>query len=245
MPLHSPRCQDRSTGKSGTLRFISRWLTPEHNFRYLMGRMTSVESSRRSLWARLTSATDFGGQLLFAYVALLAVSAWIGHWTPEYLAGRTWWHFAISRMLVPMVALGALSAWARLVPAAFLLSTMLLFIGAVSAVKQEATGEPFQTSDFFLASQGTSLLGYADWRIIWPAALVIAASIYFVVNARIRLWSAPLFAICLGLLSTYRFEAVVNFIHDHAAPWGLNNLPFNQAESERMNGLATHLYFST
>ena len=40
-------------------------------------------------------------------------------------------------------------------------------------------------------------------------------------------------------------DAIANFIHDKMATWGIENLTFSQAESERMNGLATHLYFST
>ena len=38
---------------------------------------------------------------------------------------------------------------------------------------------------------------------------------------------------------------MVNWIHDNSYWIGVENLTFSQAESERMNGLATHLYFST
>jgi hypothetical protein len=49
----------------------------------------------------------------------------------------------------------------------------------------------------------------------------------------------------IGLLATYRIEWVSKWIHANSWWIGVENLTFSQAESERMNGLATHLYFST
>ena len=48
-----------------------------------------------------------------------------------------------------------------------------------------------------------------------------------------------------GLLLTYRIEWVSKWIHANSWWIGVENLTFSQAESERMNGLGTHLYFST
>lgn len=182
---------------------------------------------------------------LFAYVLLLALMAALGRWTPEFLAGRTLWHFMVARMVVAFVMLGVFAAFIRLVPATLLLASMLLAVGTVSAIKRESTGEPFQVSDLFLTSQTPALFGYVHWYH-WLAGLAVLPALYFALrNVRFRLWSLPVAAICFALLSTYRFESVVNWIHDNSYWIGVENLTFSQAESERMNGLATHLYFST
>ena len=184
-------------------------------------------------------------KLIFAYVLVLGVSAFLGRWTPEFLQGRDLWHFYISRMVVPMVMLAALSCFIRVVPAAILLAAIFLTIGTISAIKREATGEPFQVSDLFLAGQSMHLLGYVGidkWLMGVP---LLPALLYAAGSLRFRMWNLPVFAVCAALLSTYRFEPVVNFIHDYLATWGVENLTFSQAESERMNGIGTHLYFST
>lgn len=189
---------------------------------------------RRDLW-----------KWVAAYILLLGLMALLGRWTPEFLTGRTLWHFLVSRMVVAFVMLGVLASFIRLVPAALLLSSMLLIVGTISAIKRASTGEPFQISDLFLTGQTPALLGYVAWYH-WLAALSIVPALYLAArNLRLRLWSLPLALFCAGLLSTYRIEAVVDWIHDNSYWIGVENLTFNQAESERMNGLATHLYFST
>lgn len=184
-------------------------------------------------------------KLLIAYAVLFAVIAFLGRWTPDYLEGRDLWHFTLTRMVVPMVMLGVVAAFIRIIPAALLLGAALLFIGTISAIKREATGEPFQVSDLFLAGQSTHLLGYVGWDKWLMGAAIVPASIYGFTSLRFRRWSIPLFVICVALLSTYRIESVVKLIHKHSYWIGVENLTFSQAESERMNGLATHLYFST
>ena len=184
-------------------------------------------------------------RLVFAYLLLLAVMAFLGRWTPDYLAGRDLWHFTISRMVVPMVMLGAVVAFMRIIPASLFLAAVLLAIGTISAIKREATGEPFQVSDLFLAGQSTHLLGYVGYDKWLAAGTILPTSLYGLCCLRFRRWSLPLFAACVALLSTYRSEAVAQFIHDYGPPYGVENLTFDQAESERMNGLATHLYFSS
>ena len=183
--------------------------------------------------------------LALAYLLLFGIHAWLGRWTPEYLQGRDLWHFTVSRMVAPMVMLGVVAAFMRLVPAAILLGAILLFIGTLSAIKREATGEPFQVSDLFLAGQSMHLFGYVGWDKWLLGGLVIPASVHGFRNLHFRRWSIPLFVVCLGLLSTYRIEAVVKLIHANSYRIGVENLTFSQAESERMNGIATHLYFST
>ena len=91
--------------------------------------------------------------LLVVYAILLAVHAYLGRWTPDYLKGRDLWHFWFTRMLVPMAMLGVFAAWARLFPAGLMLAAAFLFIGTLSAIKRESTGEPFQVSDLFLSGQ--------------------------------------------------------------------------------------------
>ena len=184
-------------------------------------------------------------KFIAAYVLLLAVMAWLGRWTPEYLAGRDLWHFLVTRMIVAMVMLGVLTSFIRLFPTALLLAATLLLVGTISAIKRDATGEPFQVSDLFLSAHAPSLLGYVDWSYWLAGALVIPAVVYALRSIRVRLWSLPLALVCAGLLSTYRLEPVVKWIHDNSYWIGVENLTFSQAESERMNGLATHLYFST
>jgi phosphoglycerol transferase MdoB-like AlkP superfamily enzyme len=184
-------------------------------------------------------------RLLFAYAALLGVMAYLGAWTPDYLAGRDLWHFMIARMAVPIVMLGVLAAFIRLVPAALLLGAILVLIGTISAIKRHAIGEPVQISDLFLAAQTPSLLGYVMWRDWLAGAMVIPAAIHALRNARVRLWSLPLAATCAALLTTYRIEPVATWMHDNSYWIGIEELTYSQAESERMNGLATHLYFST
>src|SRR4051794_10824484 len=139
-------------------------------------------------------------QLIIAYLLLLGVSAWLAHWTPDYLAGRSLWHFALSRMLVPMLALGVFAAWARLLPSALLLSALLLLVGTVSAIKREASGEPFQLSDLFLIDQGTSLFGYVGWDKWLRGLIIVPAAILYIWNIRLKIWSVPLFAVCIALL---------------------------------------------
>lgn len=181
----------------------------------------------------------------FAYLLLLAVLTLLGRWWPDYLQGRTWWHFMATRMVVAMVMVAAVASLVRLVPAALLTASGLLSIGMASAVKRAATGEPLQVSDFFLAGQGTHLTGYVSvpqWAV---AALFIPALAYALMRTRLRWWSGPALVLCVALLSTYRLERVSTWIHDNAWWIGVENLTFSQAESERMNGLATHLYFST
>ncbi|HMT13814.1 MAG TPA: LTA synthase family protein [Aestuariivirga sp.] len=182
---------------------------------------------------------------LFAYLLVLAVVAVLAGWTPEYLHGRTWWHFMATRMIVPMVMVAALASFIRLVPAAVLTAAGLLAVGMASAIKQAATGEPFQVSDFLLAGQGTHLTSYVAWWQWLVAALFIPALVHAVLRLRLRWWSLPAFALCAGLLSSYRLEPVARWIHDNSWWIGVENLTFSQAESARMNGLATHLYFST
>lgn len=189
---------------------------------------------RRDLW-----------KFVAAYVLFLVVLAYLGRWTPEYLAGRDLWHFMFSRMVVAFVMLGVLASFIRVFPSAVLLAAMFLLVGTISAIKRESTGEPFQVSDLFLTAQTPALLGYVQWYN-WVAGLSIFPALVFAVrNLRFRLWSLPLLACCVALLSTYRIEWVVKWIHDNSYWIGVENLTFSQAESERMNGLATHLYFST
>ena len=183
--------------------------------------------------------------LLIVYGILLAVHAYLGRWTTDYLKGRDLWHFWFSRMVVPMVMLGVFAAWARLFPAGLMLAAAFLFIGTLSAIKRESTGEPFQVSDLFLSGQSMHLLHYVSWQQWLIGATVLPAAIYYAANLRLRWWSVPSALVFLGLLSTYRVETVVNWIHDNSYWIGVENLTFSQAESERMNGLGTHLYFST
>ncbi len=184
-------------------------------------------------------------QLAFAYLLILCVHAYLGSWTPDYLKGRDLWHFWASRMVVPMVMLGVFTAFARLVPSALLLTAGFLFIGTLSAIKRESTGEPFQVSDLFLTGQGMHLLHYVTWDRWLIGALVVPAFVFYLWRLRFRWWSVPLALLCVGLLSTYRIEAVSKWIHANSYRIGVENLTFSQAESERMNGLGTHLYFST
>lgn len=195
--------------------------------------------------AMLRRAVRLVLQLAVAYLLLLAVHAYLGRWTPDYLQGRDLWHFMLTRMVVPLVMLAAFTAFTRLLPAAVLLSALLLFIGTISAIKRDSTGEPFQVSDLFLAGQSSHLLGYVSWDRWFVAAALVPAIYYFLRNLRFRWWSLPLFACSVALLSTYRLEPVVAWIHDHGPRIGVENLTFSQAESERMNGISTHLYFST
>lgn len=184
-------------------------------------------------------------KLPVAYLILLAVMAWLGRWTPDYLQGRDLWHFLLPRMAIAMVMLGVFAAFIRLVPAALLLAAALLVVGTISAIKREATGEPFQVSDLFLVGQTHALFGYVSWAHWLAGITIIPAVIIAARSLRFRLWSLPLAVCCIALLSTYRFEPVVKWIHDNSYWIGVENLTFSQAESERMNGLATHLYFST
>lgn len=206
-------------------------------------RMPETASGWRGVLSRFFRVTLL--QLVFAYGLLLAVHAFLGHWTPDYLQGRDLWHFMLTRMIVPMVMLGALASLARLVPSALMLAAALLFVGTISAIKRDATGEPFQMSDLFLAGQSTHLLNYVSWDRWLLGAFIIPASALYLWSLRFRRWSLPLLAVCIGLLSTYRIEAVYKWIHDNSWWIGVEELTFSQAESERMNGLATHLYFST
>jgi hypothetical protein len=184
-------------------------------------------------------------QLAVIYLGLLAIQAYLGWWSPDYLQGRSLWHFWFTRMIVPMVMLGVLASFARLLPAGAMLGAALLFVGTLSAIKKESTGEPFQISDLFLAGQSVHLLHYVHWHHWVLGALIIPAAIWYVLNLRFRWWSLPVALICVALLSTYRIQWVANWIHDNSWWIGVENLTFSQAESERMNGLATHLYFST
>lgn len=194
-------------------------------------------------WVRRTLLTLV--QLLAVYLILLGVHAFLGRWTPEYLQGRDLWHFWFSRMVVPMVMLGVFAAAARLVPAGLFLAAALLFFGTISAIKRESTGEPFQVSDLFLTGQSMHLLHYVEWYQWLLGAAIIPAGIFFAFHLRLRWWSLPMALVFVSLLFTYRFEAVAKWIHDNSYWIGVENLTFSQAESERMNGFATHLYFST
>ena len=194
-------------------------------------------------WVR--SAARAVLQLLFVYVVLLAVHAFLGRWTPDYLQGRDLWHFWFSRMVVPMVMLGVFVSAARLIPAGIMLAAGLLFFGTISAIKREATGEPFQVSDLFLTGQSMHLLNYVQWHHWLLGATVIPAGYFFLRNLRLRWWSVPVALVFVALLATYRIEAVAKWIHANSWWIGVENLTFSQAESERMNGFGTHLYFST
>jgi len=184
-------------------------------------------------------------QLLVIYLVLLAIHAYLGWWSPEYLKGRSLWHFWFTRMIVPMVMLGFFVSLARLLPAGVMLGAVLLFFGTLSAIKRESTGEPFQVSDLFLTGQSMHLLHYVEWYQWLIGATVIPAAIWFVMSLRLRWWSLPLALVCIALLATYRIEWVTKWIHANSYWIGVENLTFSQAESERMNGFATHLYFST
>ena len=183
-------------------------------------------------------------QLFVIYLGLLAIHAYLGWWSPEYLQGRSLWHFWFSRMIVPMVMLGVFASFARLLPAGAMLGAGLLFVGTLSQIKKDSTGEPFQFSDLFLAGQSVHLLHYVHWYHWLLGATVIPAAIWYAMNLRIRWWSLPVALCFVALLSTYRIQWVANWIHDNSYWVGVENLTFSQAESERMNGLGTHLYFS-
>ena len=198
---------------------------------------------RDAAWARRIALVVL--QLFIVYVILLAVHAWFGRWTPAYLEGRDLWHFWFTRMVVPMVMLGVFASAARLFPAGIMLAAAFLFIGTLSAIKRESTGEPFQVSDIFLTGQSVHLLHYVEWHHLLLGAAVIPASVYYAANLRLRWWSPAVALLCVGLLATYRIEWVSKWIHGNSWWIGVENLTFSQAESERMNGLATHLYFST
>lgn len=184
-------------------------------------------------------------QLLLVYAVLLAVHAYLGRWTPDYLEGRDLWHFWLSRMVVPMLMLGVFAAAARLVPAGIMLAAGFLFIGTISAIKREATGEPFQVSDLFLAGQSVHLLHYVEWYHWLLGATIVPATLFYAASLRLRWWTLPIALVFVALLATYRIEWVSKWIHRNSWWIGVENLTFSQAESERMNGLATHLYFST
>ena len=203
-----------------------------------------VPGRERSVPAWLRAAGKVLLQLGCIYLVLLAIHAYLGWWSPEYLEGRSLWHFWFSRMVVPMAMLGFFLAFARVVPAGLMLGAGLLFVGTLSAIKRESTGEPFQISDLFLAGQSVHLLHYVHWYHWLLGATVIPATIYYARSLRFRWWSLPLALLFVGLLSTYRIEAVSKWIHDNSWWIGVENLTFSQAESERMNGLGTHLYFS-
>ena len=212
--------------------------------------MTDAEAGQlpkkgRAMPAWLRAAARLTGQLLLVYLLLLAVHAFLGRWTPDFLQGRDLWHFWFSRMVVPMVMLGVFAAFARLIPAGVMLASLFLFIGTLSSIKRESTGEPFQISDLFLAGQSMHLLHYVHWYHWLLGLTVVPAAVYFFRNLRFRWWSLPLALLCVALLSTYRVERVAAWIHDNSWWIGVENLTFSQAESERMNGLGTHLYFST
>ena len=126
-----------------------------------------------------------------------------------------------------------------------MLASSLLIVGTISAIKRTSTGEPFQVSDLFLTGQTPALFGYVQWYH-WLAALTIIPALYFALrNLRFRLWSLPAAGSVPGFCPPIASKPVVNWIHDNSYWIGVENLTFNQAESERMNGLATHLYFST
>ena len=201
------------------------------------------KAARGAQWARRAARVAL--QLLLVYVILLAVHAWLGRWIPAYLEGRDLWHFWFTRMVVPMVMLGVFASAARLLPAGIMLASALLFIGTLSAIKRESTGEPFQVSDVFLSGQSVHLLHYVEWHHWLLGAAIIPAAVYYAANLRLRWWSVPMALVCVGLLATYRIEGVSKWIHGNSWWIGVENLTFSQAESERMNGLATHLYFST
>lgn len=183
-------------------------------------------------------------QLLVIYLGLLAIHAYLGRWSPEYLQGRSLWHFWFTRMIAPMVMLGFFASFARLLPAGAMLGAGLLFVGTLSQIKKDSTGEPFQISDLFLAGQSVHLLHYVQWYHWLLGALIIPAGIWYVLNLRFRWWSIPMALVFVALLSTYRIQWVANWIHDNSWWIGVENLTFSQAESERMNGIGTHLYFS-
>lgn len=193
-------------------------------------------------WARATAKLLL--QLLAIYLLLLAIHAYLGWWSPDYLQGRSLWHFWFTRMIVPMVMLGVFAAFARPMAAGAMLGASLLFVGTLSSIKKGSTGEPFQISDLFLAGQSMHLLHYVHWYHWVLGALIVPATIWYVRNLRFRWWSLPMALVCVALLSTYRIQTVANWIHDNSWWIGVENLTFSQAESERMNGLATHLYFS-
>jgi Sulfatase len=84
-----------------------------------------------------------------------------------------------------------------------------------------------------------------QWHHWLLGAAVVPATLFYAANLRLRWWSLPMALIFVALLSTYRIEWVAKWIHGNSWWIGVENLTFSQAESERMNGLATHLYFST
>jgi hypothetical protein len=204
-----------------------------------------VETRRVRLPAWGRAAAFVVLDVAIAYMLLLAVHAYLGHWTPDYLQGRSLWHFWLSRMIVPMAMLGVFASFARIVPSGLMLAAALLLVGTISAIKREATGEPFQVSDLFLAGQSVHLLHYVTWYHWLMGSAVVPAAGMFFTRLRIRWWSLPAALLFAGLLSSYRIEAVSTWIHDNSWWIGVENLTFSQAESERMNGLGTHLYFST
>jgi hypothetical protein len=205
--------------------------------------MPPKSSGRMRRWAGI--GLRMALQMLAIYVLLLGIHAWLGRWTPDYLQGRDLWHFWFSRMVVPMVMLGVFASAARLVPAGIMLGAGFLFIGTISAIKRDATGEPFQASDLFLAGQSVHLFHYVQWYHWLAGATIIPAAVLYAANLRLRWWSLPMALVFIGLLATYRIESVVKWIHANSYWIGVENLTFSQAESERMNGLGTHLYFST
>ena len=141
--------------------------------------MSSPATPTAPAGSRRATVVGHGMMSLFlAYALLLAVMAYLGRWTPAYLEGRDLWHFLFPRMLVAMVMLGVIASFIRIVPAALLLSSILLIGGTISAIKRESTGEPFQISDIFLTGQSGALLGYVSWDK-WLVGLLIVPAVVF------------------------------------------------------------------
>ena len=90
------------------------------------------------------------------------------------------------------------------------------------------------------------LLHYVHWYHWLLGAPIIPATHLLLPQPAL-----PLVEPAHGAASSWRFSppiassAVAKWIHDNSWWIGVENLTFSQAESERMNGLATHLYFST
>ena len=194
-------------------------------------------------WLRTAIRVLF--HLAVAYLLILAVHAFLGQWTPEYLQGRDLWHFWFSRMIVPMVMLGVLASVAPH-------SSVRHHAGGGAAFRRHAfrrssasrRASPSRSAISSSRASRVHLFQYVQWYHWLIGAAILPATAFYLTQPALPLVEPAAGAglrgasLDLSLRVGRRNGSTTN------SWWiGVENLTFSQAESERMNGLAHALVF--
>lgn len=183
--------------------------------------------------------------MVLILAALLVVHIHFSQWHPQIWNGRQPFHFWLLRMVPAVLLVLCLLSFSRLFASGLLAVALLTAVGTISSLKEDFTGVPLRFSDLSLSGKGALLSMYLTPGVVAAVVFVLLSAIVYFKSARVRWWSLPLAAVCLLLLSSYRFEPVRDWVKANHPMTGIRDMYWDQSANLKLNGLGTYLYFSS